>query len=86
MYAVHMKQFSATEARKYFFKLLDSAVEGETVMIERKGTLLKLVPSRLKKTKRVSSCSPYIHSDVSQADKWGWRWHPSKGLISKKKR
>ncbi|MBI2336040.1 MAG: type II toxin-antitoxin system Phd/YefM family antitoxin [Deltaproteobacteria bacterium] len=81
-----MKQFSATEARKNFFKLLDSAVEGETVTIKRKGIVLKLVPSRPQKTKKVSGYSPYIHSDVSKADQWVWHWDPNKGLISKKNR
>ncbi|MBL7684982.1 MAG: type II toxin-antitoxin system Phd/YefM family antitoxin [Deltaproteobacteria bacterium] len=79
-----MKQVSATEARKQFFKLIDSAAAGETILIERKGVLLRLVPEPKKKTKKRPSYSNCLSGDLDSADEWTWDWNPLKGLKSKK--
>lgn len=87
MYTVHnMKQYSSTEARKHFFELLDSAVAGETVKIERKGVLITLTPKRIKKNKKKLNYNAHIHGNLNHADQWTWDWHPSKGLVSKRKK
>lgn len=76
-----MKQVGATEARKDFFKLLDKVVEGETVVIKRKGVNLRLVrePQVKKKSKKIQY-HRYIQGAVDQADQWNWVWSPSEGL------
>lgn len=38
-----MSQFTATEARRLFFRLLDAVQRGETVTIERGGVRFRLV-------------------------------------------
>lgn len=71
---------TATEARRSFFELLDRAVRGETVLIERKGVPLQLIPRRKKTRKSSLDYRRYLHSAVDQADQWGWQWDPDKGL------
>ncbi|MBI4412306.1 MAG: type II toxin-antitoxin system Phd/YefM family antitoxin [Deltaproteobacteria bacterium] len=75
-----MRQVTATEARKEFFKLLDAAARGETVVIERGGVPLRLVRGKLPKKKISVDYTKYFHSPVNDADLWTWEWHPSKGL------
>ncbi len=43
MYTVHMPRFTATEARKQLFRLLDSAEKGEEVILERRGTRFRIM-------------------------------------------
>ncbi|MEO8084547.1 MAG: hypothetical protein ABI780_12050 [Ardenticatenales bacterium] len=38
-----MSNFSATEARRLFFRVLDAALRGEEVTIERDGMRFRLV-------------------------------------------
>lgn len=42
MYNVHMTHYTATEARRLFFRLLDAAQRGEEVQFERDGVRFKL--------------------------------------------
>lgn len=84
MYTVHvMKRVSATEARKNFFRLLDHAAGGAAVLIERKGTLLRLVREKLKHKKTTPDYRKFIKGPVEQADTWSWEWHPQQGLLPK---
>lgn len=80
-----MKKVSATEARKGFFKLLDRAVRGEAVFIERGGTLLRLVVGgKNKKTKgQIPDYKAHISGSVDRADRWSWDWEPRDGLTFK---
>lgn len=80
-----MKSFTATKARQNFFKLLDWAVRGEKVIIEREGVPLELhrVSKRKGTKQRSSSAKSYqklIRTAVDQADQWGWNWDPDQGL------
>jgi len=43
MYTVHMARYSASEARRQFFELLDAAERGEEVILDRKGIRFRLV-------------------------------------------
>ena len=72
MYNVHMVRFSATEARKELFRLLDSVEEGEEVVVERKGVRFRLVLDRSgrgqqKPPKRLEVTDPDI-----LAGQWTW--------------
>ncbi|MBX7147481.1 type II toxin-antitoxin system Phd/YefM family antitoxin [bacterium] len=83
-----MKHYSATEARKNFFSLLDDALEGNKVYIEREGHVLELLPKK-KKTKKLSYKKFFLSSpSVDDADTWGWEWKPDSGLhfINKKRK
>lgn len=73
---------TATEARRSFFELLDRAVRGETVLIDRKGVPLQLIARRKKTREKPLDYRRYLHSAVDQADQWGWQWDPEKGLES----
>ena len=37
LYIVHMKRVTASAARKNWFQLLDEVVQGEKIVIERRG-------------------------------------------------
>lgn len=82
-----MKQVSATEARINFFKLLDSALKGEVVIIDRNGIPLQLVRrtylKRLGAKKKKVHYASHIHRGVDDADQWSWDWDSAKGLTFK---
>ena len=82
MYTVHMKQVAATQARKSFFNLLDTALAGEKVFIKRHDSLIDLVPKKIKKLKKHPDYTKFFHSSVDEADLWSWDWHPDSGLQS----
>ena len=42
LYIVHMKNVTASEARKHWFRLLDEALRGEVIAVQRKGHRLVL--------------------------------------------
>ena len=42
LYIVHMKNVTASEARKNWFRLLDEALDGEVIAVQRKGRRLVL--------------------------------------------
>jgi len=54
-----MKQVTATEARRQFFKLLDSAARGEKVVIKRNGVPLEIVRQSRKPGKAKASATPW---------------------------
>ena len=80
LYIVHMKHVTASEARKHWFTLLDEVAKVEIVAIQRnEHTLI------LRAEKRKASIPNYKGliggKDLENADKWGWDWSPSKGLV-----
>jgi len=81
-----MKQFTATEARKNWFTLLDEAAGGEVIVIRRNDKNLIL---KLEKSKRV--IPDYRQSidfpDADEAETWGWEWKgPGKLVLAKPRR
>jgi len=81
-----MKQVTATEARKYWFTLLDEAAKGEVIAIRRNDKNLIL---KLEKKKRVAP--DYTKSidfpDADEAGTWGWEWKgPGKLAPAKRRR
>ncbi len=80
MYPVqHMKRVTATEARKYWFRLLNEVAAGEVVLIERKGTRLLLKRAEQgEPSAQIPDYRELIHvPDVEEADRWGWEWDGS---------
>lgn len=79
MYTVHVKSVTATEARRYWSRLLDEVMEGEVVLIERKGARLLL--KRAEQGEPFSAIPDYREllrvPNVDEADQWGWEWDGS---------
>jgi hypothetical protein len=80
-----MKHVSASEARRNWFKLLDEAVKGEVIAIQRddKKLILKLQKGKAKTpdyTKLID------FPDVDTADLWSWDWKGPGKLSAKIKR
>ncbi len=77
MYAVHMKQVTATEARRTWFRLLDEVAEGEVVVLERKGRRIVLRQEEAGR-RRGQALPDYgavlTAADVEHADEWTWEW------------
>ena len=77
MYHVHMKRVTASQARREWFRLLDDAVAGEVIVIERNGHRVEL---RLAESEAAAgSFSPDYRDvisapDADQADRWTWEW------------
>jgi len=80
-----MKYITASEARKNWFHILDEAVRGEIIAIQRQGK--KLI---LKLEKREQSAPSYKglidFTDADDADTWGWDWKGPGKLVSRKPR
>lgn len=71
-----MKKLSATQARRRWFRVLDEAVAGEVIVVERRG--LRIVvrreePARAK-VKGVPDYRRLVGGRVDDADRWGWEW------------
>jgi len=70
LYNVHVKRVTASDARKNWFKLLDEAVKGEVIAIERNGSRLILKLDKRKKS--IPDYKKWIRGNWDDADKWGW--------------
>ncbi|MGH7468687.1 MAG: type II toxin-antitoxin system Phd/YefM family antitoxin [Longimicrobiales bacterium] len=72
-----MKRVTASEARRDWFRLLDEVVNGEVVVIERKGQriVLRREPSSRRARERFPDYRRLIQAqDASAADTWSWEW------------
>jgi antitoxin (DNA-binding transcriptional repressor) of toxin-antitoxin stability system len=84
LYTVQVKNVTATEARKSWFRLLDEAAEGEVVVIEREG--VRLLLHRDEGESRTKAEAPSYEGlirvdDADTADEWSWEWQgPDDGL------
>jgi hypothetical protein len=78
-----MKYVTASEARRNWFRLLDEAVKGEVIAIQREGRKLIL---RLEKQKQaIPSYKGLIDfKDADDAHTWGWEWKGPGRLVPKK--
>jgi hypothetical protein len=91
LYVVHMKKVNASEARKHWFRILDEALSGEVIIVERKGRRLVLRREESRKKRNGAEGPRYKKllrvPNVDQADRWTWEWHgPKKGLVSRRRR
>ena len=90
MYIVRMKQVTASEARKNWFRLLDEALDGEVIAVQRKGRRLVLRREDVAKSPHTKASRKYkrlIHvPDGEKADQWSWDWRGSEhGLVLRRR-
>ena len=87
MYIVRMKKVTASEARRQWFRLLDEAVQGEVIVVERDGNRLVIRRDDAKMRKAVAPGRRYGRllrvSRASQADQWSWKWKSGGGLAAR---
>lgn len=71
-----MKRVTASEARRNWFRLLDEAAAGATIVIERAGRRILLVRERTSGSRdEVPDYSGLLRvPDAGDADRWGWNW------------
>ncbi|MGH7354534.1 MAG: hypothetical protein ACRELS_08175 [Candidatus Rokuibacteriota bacterium] len=73
-----MKKVSASEARKRWFGLLDEAVQGEVIVVER-GTHRLVLRREASKPSGPGKSHPDYRRllrvpKADEADRWAWEW------------
>jgi hypothetical protein len=79
MYIVLMKRVSASEARKLWFRLLDEALDGEVIVVERRGrrVILKAEDAEPEKDERQPpDYSKFLQAPDDLPENWHWEWSP----------
>lgn len=72
-----MKRVTASEARRLWFRLLDEVLEGEVVVITRRGGRIVIRrddPSGAKRGKHPDYSRILRISEPDAADSWRWDW------------
>lgn len=73
-----MKRVSASEARKQWFRLLDEALQGEVIVVQRKGRRVVLRREGDKDTRGSPPAGAYRRllrvPRAAEADRWSWEW------------
>jgi len=84
-----MKHMKASEARKHWFRLLDDALRGEVIAVERKGQRVLI---RKEDTAQLTSAAVSTRykrllkvPKAEEADRWSWDWRPERGLALRKR-
>lgn len=84
-----MKHVTASEARKNWFRLLDEALRGEVIAVQRKGHRLVLRREEAAKSRNTKDARQYKRllrvPDAEKADRWSWDWRPERGLVSRRR-
>jgi len=87
-----MKTLTPTEARKNWFRLLDEVVDGEVVLLERRGCRIVLRCENSAPV-GVEAVGPDYRRllrvpDAEEAERWHWDWQPgrAKPLLPRKSR
>jgi len=75
-----MKQYSATQARAHWFAILDEVVDGEAVVIERKGRRVVLRCEESVPAFTPDYSNVIQSQDSENADLWTWDWDPERGI------
>jgi hypothetical protein len=85
-----MKNVNASEARKHWFRLLDEALEGEVIVVQRKGARLVLRREESKERKNGSEMKQYKNllrvPNADRADQWSWEWKGSESALVSRRR
>lgn len=68
-----MARFTATEARRQFFQLLDRVERGESVVLERKGLRFRLILEREGATEPPRAAPVIVDEALLEGD---WTWSP----------
>lgn len=82
MYVVHMKQVTASQARKNWFRILDEVAAGEVVTIERKGRRLVLRAEEETPAEAPVYADVLTAAGVEGADGWRWEWTGEEGELT----
>jgi hypothetical protein len=90
LYIVHMKNVTASDARKHWFRLLDEALRGEVIAVQRKGHRIVLRREEVATSRNAKGARQYrrlLHvPDAEKADRWSWEWRgPERGLVSRRR-
>ena len=84
-----MKNVTATEARKHWFRLLDEALRGEVIAVARKGQRVVLRREGQSASRSAKAAQEYKKllkmPRADEADQWSWDWQPGRGVVSKKR-
>ena len=72
MYNVHMTRFTASEARRELFRILDSVEQGEEVILERRGTRFKLILDPGQKQRDLPTNQLKVDDPVVLSGEWTW--------------
>jgi len=83
-----MKTVTASEARKNWFRLLDEALDGEVIAVQRKGRRLVLRREELTDNRNAKGTRQYKRllrvPGAEKADRWSWEWRgPERSLVSR---
>jgi hypothetical protein len=88
LYIVRVKKVTASEARRQWFRLLDEAVQGEVIVVQRKGRRLVLRREDAGKLKATSPSPRYRRllrvPGADRADRWSWEWKAGGGLTPRR--
>jgi hypothetical protein len=78
-----MKKVTASEARRRWFELLDEAVQGEVVVVERgehRLVLRRQAPDKAPAAKRRAQYRKLLRVPrAGEADRWSWEWPGPRG-------
>ena len=90
LYLVRMKQVTASEARKNWFRLLDEALDGEVIAVQRKGHRLVLRREDKAKSRHTKVARQYKRllqvPGAEKADEWSWNWRGfERGLVLRRR-
>ena len=89
LYIVHMKIVKASEARKHWFQLLDEAIGGEVIAVERNGERVLLRRETTAERRNPEPAPDYKKllkvSSIDDADQWSWEWAPDNGLRQRRR-
>jgi prevent-host-death family protein len=70
-----VKRYTVSEARMKIAEVLDQAERGEEVLIERRGTRFRIVPSEAQRPRRPRARIKILDPSVEAGD-WTWKWGP----------
>lgn len=85
MYNVHMKRYTVAQARQRLAEAIDSAENGEPVIIERRGIRFRLEAVRPKRRSAPSAPLVEILDPAVASGNWTWTLGPG-GLRFKARR
>lgn len=66
-----MARFTATEARRQFFQLLDRVERGESVVLERKGLRFRLILEP-EVSEEAHQAAPFVVDEALLEGEWTW--------------
>lgn len=85
-----VKSVSASEAKKRWFRLLDKALQGEVIAVERRGQRLVLRREDASPVKNGNSTRQYKQllrvPRSEEADRWSWEWRGAERQLAPRRR